>query len=321
MVTTNQADVVVSIARGEVGRNLGGSKYWSWYGFPSRVEWCACFTSWCLHTAGVNCGDLRPNRNLTTNEQDAKDSTDITQFISEGRDALISKGCMQMKDFYNRKNCILSSSQLAKAGDIVLYDWDPEYYNDVDHVGIVEWVEGSSVSTQVLHVIEGNMSTTDNVGRRTISRTSSLIGVICRPTYRMVEDNGEIEFGPDESYYEEYIVTYGDTLGEIAISHGLTVDEVVAYNSITNANVITVGQVIKLPYNGRRSWIGEFQQATFSSLMGSPFTAMPTVAAEIPAFSASLPRLSLFFFSHASISIFVFADPPPIRIPGSARFL
>ena len=26
--------------------------YWSWYGFDSRVEWCACFVSWCYNQAG-----------------------------------------------------------------------------------------------------------------------------------------------------------------------------------------------------------------------------------------------------------------------------
>ena len=27
-------------------------RYWSWYGFNSRVEWCACFVSWCYNQAG-----------------------------------------------------------------------------------------------------------------------------------------------------------------------------------------------------------------------------------------------------------------------------
>ena len=40
----NQA--VVDIAKSQVG-NVGGQPYWSWYGFNSRVEWCACFVSWC----------------------------------------------------------------------------------------------------------------------------------------------------------------------------------------------------------------------------------------------------------------------------------
>ena len=38
----NQA--VVDLAKGQVG-NVGGQPYWSWYGFTSRVEWCACFVS------------------------------------------------------------------------------------------------------------------------------------------------------------------------------------------------------------------------------------------------------------------------------------
>ena len=34
----------VSVALSQVG-NVGGEPYWSWYGFPNRVEWCACFVS------------------------------------------------------------------------------------------------------------------------------------------------------------------------------------------------------------------------------------------------------------------------------------
>lgn len=26
--------------------------YWSWYGFKSRVEWCATFVSWCANECG-----------------------------------------------------------------------------------------------------------------------------------------------------------------------------------------------------------------------------------------------------------------------------
>ena len=29
-----------------------GQPYWSWYGFSSRVEWCACFVSWCANQCG-----------------------------------------------------------------------------------------------------------------------------------------------------------------------------------------------------------------------------------------------------------------------------
>ena len=47
----NQA--VVDLAKGQVG-NVGGQPYWSWYGFTSRVEWCACFVSWCYGQMGLS---------------------------------------------------------------------------------------------------------------------------------------------------------------------------------------------------------------------------------------------------------------------------
>ena len=42
---------LVELAKSQVG-NVGGYPYWSWYGFDSRVEWCACFVSWCYNQAG-----------------------------------------------------------------------------------------------------------------------------------------------------------------------------------------------------------------------------------------------------------------------------
>ena len=42
---------IVDVARSQLG-NVGGEPYWSWYGFPSRVEWCACFVSWCADQCG-----------------------------------------------------------------------------------------------------------------------------------------------------------------------------------------------------------------------------------------------------------------------------
>lgn len=43
---------VAEIALSQVG-NVGGEIYWRWYGFNSRVEWCACFVSWCYAQAGA----------------------------------------------------------------------------------------------------------------------------------------------------------------------------------------------------------------------------------------------------------------------------
>ena len=44
------SDDIVAVALSQVG-DVGGQPYWSWYGFSSRVEWCACFVSWC----GATC--------------------------------------------------------------------------------------------------------------------------------------------------------------------------------------------------------------------------------------------------------------------------
>lgn len=32
--------------------NVGGLKFCRWYGFSGRVEWCACFISWCANQCG-----------------------------------------------------------------------------------------------------------------------------------------------------------------------------------------------------------------------------------------------------------------------------
>ena len=45
------SDYIVQVALAQVG-NVGGQPYWSWYGFNSRVEWCACFVSWCANECG-----------------------------------------------------------------------------------------------------------------------------------------------------------------------------------------------------------------------------------------------------------------------------
>ena len=45
---------IVAVAASQIG-NVGGQPYWSWYGFSERVEWCACFVSWCANECGYIC--------------------------------------------------------------------------------------------------------------------------------------------------------------------------------------------------------------------------------------------------------------------------
>ena len=54
---------IVEVARSQIG-NVGGEPYWSWYGFESRVEWCAnecgyidrgAVPKFALCSDGMNC--------------------------------------------------------------------------------------------------------------------------------------------------------------------------------------------------------------------------------------------------------------------------
>ena len=55
----------VTIAKSQLG-NEGGEKFWSWYGFDSREEWCACFVSWCADQAGLIQNGAVPKFSLCT---------------------------------------------------------------------------------------------------------------------------------------------------------------------------------------------------------------------------------------------------------------
>ena len=63
-------------------------------------------------------------------------------------------------------------------------------------------------------------------------------------------DNAPISDGDKVVYSvgeQKYSVKSGDTLSSIASKYGCTVDELVKYNNISNPNVISVGQEIKIP--------------------------------------------------------------------------
>ena len=50
---------IVAVAESQVGVT-GGEPYWSWYGFNERVEWCACFVSWCAEQCNFINNDIIP---------------------------------------------------------------------------------------------------------------------------------------------------------------------------------------------------------------------------------------------------------------------
>lgn len=111
---------IVAVAASQIG-NVGGEPCWSWYGFGSRVEWCACFVSWCSDQCGYIDTGIIPKFSLCTD------------------------GAMWFK---NREQW-QDGSYTPSAGDIIFFDWNGD--GETDHVGIVEKTEGNMVYT-----IEGN---------------------------------------------------------------------------------------------------------------------------------------------------------------------
>lgn len=114
----NQA--IVEVALTQLG-NEGGQPYWSWYGFDGRVEWCACFVSWCADQCGYLESGIVPKFSL----------------CSDGADWFNGNGQWQGKDYE------------PKAGDIIFFDWSND--GSIDHVGIVERCENG-----IVYTVEGN---------------------------------------------------------------------------------------------------------------------------------------------------------------------
>ena len=119
---------IVSVAMGQLG-NSGGQKFWNWYGFDSRVEWCACFVSWCADKSGLIASGNVPKFSL----------------------------CSDGVSWFQGKNKWQSGGTTPSAGMIIFFDWDHD--GNSDHVGIVEKCEGGRVYT-----VEGNSS--DQVRQR-----------------------------------------------------------------------------------------------------------------------------------------------------------
>ena len=109
---------IVDLAKQQVG-NVGGRPYWSWYGFNSRVEWCACFVSWCYNQAG-------------------KSEPRFAACQSQGIPWFQSHGQWGDRSYTN-----------IAPGDAIFFDWDLD--GSADHVGLVIGTDGQRVYT-----VEGN---------------------------------------------------------------------------------------------------------------------------------------------------------------------
>ena len=119
-------DMIVAVALSQVG-NIGGEPYWSWYGFGSRVPWCACFVSWCANECGYIYAGVIPK----------------------------FAGCINGVNWFKERGQWADNSAEPTPGMIIFFDWDKQETGGPDglsdHVGIVEKVENGRVYT-----IEGN---------------------------------------------------------------------------------------------------------------------------------------------------------------------
>lgn len=117
---------IVNIAKAEIGAS-DGQKYWSWYGFGSYQEWCACFVSWCGERAGLIESGAMPRFSL----------------CSDGMSWFQSHGKWQ------------AAGSTPTAGSLVFFDWGSD--GVPDHVAIVEKCENG-----IVYTVEGNTSTRVN---------------------------------------------------------------------------------------------------------------------------------------------------------------
>ena len=145
-------DAIVTVALSQVG-NIGGEPYWSWYGFGSRVEWCACFVSWCAD----QCGYI--------------DTGVCPKFA----------GCGNGVQWFQERGQWMDGSDEPAPGMIIFFDWDntggsgPQD-GEADHVGIVQKVEDG-----IIYTIEGNSGNLCRVNRYPVGQYEIMGYGVLRP--------------------------------------------------------------------------------------------------------------------------------------------
>ena len=154
------ADALIELARGEIG-HVGGSKY---SGLDDSVPWCAYFVIWALEHTKIDNG----NSILDVIE---KEGSVVSKGVAGG--TMLNFDKATNLEFHYSK--FYGGNYTPKRGDIIYFrwgapDWDKKIngsmYDQVSHVGIVDYVEDSGV----IHTIEGNYgsggSASNKVGTR-----------------------------------------------------------------------------------------------------------------------------------------------------------
>lgn len=125
---------LVAVALSQVGNS--GETYWTYMGYTGRVEWCACFVSWCAN----ECGYIEDG----TLPQTASCSAGVSWFQERNR--------WQEPTYTDATGQTVP--YIPAPGDIIYFDWDREGEGQngrPDHVGIVAKVDNGYVYT-----VEGN---------------------------------------------------------------------------------------------------------------------------------------------------------------------
>ena len=143
--TSGSNQMIIEVAKTQIG-NVGGEPFWSWYGFESRVEWCACFVSWCADQCGFIESGIIPKYSL----------------------------CTGGADWFKKNNQWRDKTVEPEAGYIIFFDWDND--GTIDHTGLVDKCENGTVYT-----VEGNSS--DQCRERTYSVGNSTIYGYGVPAY------------------------------------------------------------------------------------------------------------------------------------------
>lgn len=143
--TSGSNQMIIEVAKTQIG-NVGGEPFWSWYGFESRVEWCACFVSWCADQCGFIEKGIIPKYSL----------------------------CTDGADWFKNNNQWKDKNAEPEAGYIIFFDWDND--GTIDHTGLVDRCENGTVYT-----VEGNSS--DQCRERTYSVGNSTIYGYGVPAY------------------------------------------------------------------------------------------------------------------------------------------
>ena len=143
---------IVTVALSQVG-NVGGEPYWSWYGFNSRVEWCACFVSWCAN----ECGYI--------------DTGVVPKFA----------GCVNGVQWFKDRGQWQDGSAEPVPEMIIFFDWDNKGSSGAqdglsDHVGIVEKVENG-----IVYTVEGNSGDSCRINQYSVGHYE-ILGYGC-PAY------------------------------------------------------------------------------------------------------------------------------------------